>query len=440
MRTDYLWVVLIIASATVISVLSFDPTLSADFQALWIAGEFYHAGVLDQIYPPEADTFTSSPSIEWVEHVAAQGQNSAVFPYIYPPIWAALAAKLVPVTSFVTLSTIASYVNPVLIGASVFLAWRLCYLSGIKNMRASVFVLIGLVVIMGTTIGTIALFQNQIQILVSFLILLGLEREKSQSPIWAGAAMGLAAAIKLYPAIIAILWLVQGKRKPFAYFVIFGGGLGLLSVVICGWPLHALFLHQISIISDSILLNGINYAFEASVANIFAQDQMVFELFTFNTLTQDNAGGNITMAKPALWQLVSKVLVLGSIVAMAIFVRRYRVAAPVAFWPFALTLISLLSPLAWSHHFLPAASFAPALIAILGVRAGARILALVFIPLTMGLLPTFANITTAIDAQQLVGFLCMTTYCATWAYILAKQVQPATFGEVGSAKNQAIPA
>jgi hypothetical protein len=443
MRNDFLWVVLVIAIGTIISVATFDSEVAADFQALWIAGEFYQAGVFDQIYPPDTEYFTSKPSPEWIAHVAEQCQETAIFSYIYPPIWAAIFAKLTTFTTFNTVSAIAGYINPILMGAMAYLAWRFCCLGGMKGIRAPVYVAVVLIILMTTTLGIIGLFQNQVQILVSFLIILGLERERSKAPIVAGLAMGLAAAIKLYPVFFAIFWLAQGKNRAAASFVIGGGAIGLLSIFISGWPLHAVFLDQIRVISNGIFLNGLNYALETSIANLFFQDDLIFSLSAASELDPEGKngvlGGQLAMAKPFIWMVLSKVAILSSTIAVAVVAYKTRDRDPVVFWPFALTLVSLMSPLAWGYHFLPAVSFAPALLAFLGLRAGLRTLAICFIPLAMGMLPTYKGLSGSVDILQLVGVACLTTYCVVWAYALAKDTQPVALTKK-ALKQSAIPA
>ena len=98
-----------------------------------------------------------------------------------------------------------------------------------------------------------------------------------------------------------------------------------------------------------------------------------------------------------------------------------------------------MSPLAWGYHFLPAVSFAPALLAFLGLRAGLRTLAICFIPLAMGMLPTYKGLSGSVDILQLVGVACLTTYCVVWAYALAKDTQPVALTKK-ALKQSAIPA
>ncbi|MEY8118291.1 glycosyltransferase family 87 protein [Falsihalocynthiibacter sp. BN13B15] len=444
MKSDFLWVVLVISIATIISVTTFNPDVAADFQALWVAGEFYQAGAFDQIYPPDTEYFTSKPSPEWIAHIAAQGQTTPIYSYIYPPIWAALFAKLTTLTTFHTLSTIAGVINPILLGGMAFLAWRFCCLAGMKGIRAPVYVALVMIILMTTTLGTIGLFQNQVQILVSFLILLGLERERANAPIIGGFAMGLAAAIKLYPVFFAIFWLAQGKNRAAASFIIGGGAIGLLSIFISGWPLHEVFLEQVRVISNGVFLNKTNYALETSIANVFFQEQLVFSTSAASELDADALNGiqigQLAMAKPAIWMILSQLVILLSAITLALVAYKTRDRNPLALWPFALTLVSLMSPLAWGYHFLPAASFAPAILAFLGFRVGLRTLAICFIPLAMGLLPTYEGLSNSMNVPQLVGFSCLATYCAVWAYLLAKDRHPVALTQQASAKDSAIPA
>ena len=296
MRDRILLTVIIIVTI-IISFLMFGGTESPDFQATWLAGEFYQAGRFDEIYPHDTDFFTSKPSPAWIEHVKAQGQTTAIYSFIYPPIWAALSAMLTRVTDYQTVLSIAQFLNPIFMMGMVYLAWR----TARTSMSAPLYMVITLVILFTTTIGTIALYQDQLQIFISFLIILGIERSRSNAPIAAGAAMALAASFKLYPVLFAIFWLIRGERKAAASFVIFGGALGGLSILLTGWPLHAEFLHAIKTISGGLYINGMNYAFEPALAPIFQPADLTFISSVVNDLNADQGGGIYAMAKPKLW-------------------------------------------------------------------------------------------------------------------------------------------
>lgn len=416
---DRIFIGLIMIATVALSIVMFGQTNSPDFQATWIAGEFYHAGQFADIYPNDGTFFTSRPPATWVPHMQEQGYMGNIFPFIYPPIWAALAAEITQLMQYETLLGVMHVLNPLFVAGMVFLAWR----AAAPTLSAPVYTLLGVTLLFITSIGSIALYQDQIQIFVSFLIVLAIERTRNGAPIMAGAAMGLAAALKLYPVIFALFWLLRGERRAAASFVLFGGALGFLSLAVSGWPLHAEFLRVLSTISNGVLLNSVNFAVETTLANLFASDQMQFIPSILNDLDPNDDGGWRVMEKPALWAMASKAGVLMVLASLCVMMRKFR--DDIAVWPLALTVASLFSPLAWSFHFLPAVAFAPLLIERLGLRPGARILAVIFLPLMLGLLPLYGRFSTEVIIAQLVGFGTMALYAVCWALLLRRGTKPA---------------
>ena len=59
---------------------------------------------------------------------------------------------------------------------------------------------------------------------------------RNNTPILAGIALAIAAAIKIYPAFFALFWLFSREKRAFAAFVIAGGIIGANSVLWAGWP------------------------------------------------------------------------------------------------------------------------------------------------------------------------------------------------------------
>lgn len=123
-------------------------------------------------------------------------------PVCISPIWAFVSGWLTTITTIETVVNWANTINPLLIVCMVILAWRA---SG-STMSAHSYTLLGLLVLVLTQIGIVLILQNQPQIFVSLLIVLALERHRSGAPLTAGAVLALAAAIKLYPALLALLF------------------------------------------------------------------------------------------------------------------------------------------------------------------------------------------------------------------------------------------
>ena len=227
-----------------------------------------------------------------------------------------------------------------------------------------------------TFAGSLALMENQPQILVSFLILLALERLRADAPIAAGAILALAAALKVYPVLFALIWIIAGERRAPLAFAALGGVLGVASVALVGWPAHAAFLETLGAISQSVLLTPVSYGFAPALAQITAPNALVLH-------DAPQGGGWLVMTLPTATSFLAKGLLVAAVVTIGLAMRR---AEPIlrwqALWPVGLLAVSLLGPLAWAYHFIPAIVLAPALLDRFGPRAGALALGAVLVPLS----------------------------------------------------------
>ena len=377
-------IAVIIASIATFIILINDTSGSSDILASWMAGHYYLLGMLDQIYPHDTDIFTMRPPPEWIPYHHSQGRSSDVFPFIYPPIWAHVFGWLTTVTQFETVVKWARILNPLLIGSMVILAWRA---SG-STIPALRFTLLGLLILAFTLIGVVPIVQNQPQIFVSFLIVLGLERHRSGAPLTAGAAIALAASIKLYPVLLALLFLASGNKRAFGSFVIIGAALGGLSIALAGWPLHSLFLAEVSRISSTIIVTIHTYSLDAIIGQMFFIDQMQMILdpnFIAGAADNNLIIGWQVMAKPALWRGISAAVILATLVFFAYKLHRNK--GPNSdnslLWPIVIICIALINPISWGYHYLPAVAFAPVLIDRFGSFRGAVLLLLIFAPVSV---------------------------------------------------------
>lgn len=339
--------------------------LPMDFYALFLAAHNYGLGAFDQVYAEARTAFDLAVPTAWPAQAEAFNiADTQLYPYIYPPIWAAVAAELFGAAAPQTLAQIAYVINPLLLGAGVWLAHRI--------MRPQMGILTWQALALGflafTSIGSIALFQNQPQILVSVLILLALERDRSDAPIAAGLAMALAASIKLYPALFALLWFATRNHRALGSFVVFGGALGGASIAIAGWPLHQAFLTQIDVIAHSLFTCSICFNLNAALSQIYFADHLAY------VAEQARAGvevGNIFFSsKPPVIAMVDRVALL---VVLFLSYRALRAASRTQqfqqVWPCILIAVSFVSPLTWTYHYLTVAVFTPFVIEAYG-RAG----------------------------------------------------------------------
>lgn len=401
---DALTSAILVTGFVAVCALVFRSGSAADFRALWLAGEFLAEGRPDLVYPHDTGIFTMLPPAEWIDRLLSRGYSGEVYPFIYPPIWAGLAAQAMRLMTFEALMDWVVVLNPVLLVVMLIAARSLAA----PYMRLWAYLGVGFVLLFLSPVGMVALHQSQPQILVACLTVVAVERAEHGSPKLAGVLLAIAAAIKLYPALYVIFWLAGGRRQAALSFALAGGGLGLLSVALIGWPLHATFLHMVGLISDTVLVTSQSFALESLVAQLCCRDQLqhIPVPVTYPALTEGQ-GWHVFLKPPLLSAAfdLAQLLALGGLA----FLFR-RAAAPsvrAALWPFAFAFLALLGPIAWSYHFLSAVAFAPMLLVRLRPLPGLMFLA-AFLLLNFPMARTvIADLTEGMRLIQVAGTLSM---------------------------------
>ena len=362
MRAETKSILWIMGLVTLVSAWRHSGSTSPDLLASWMAGLNFARGQFDQIYFGSENVFTMRPPDSWIIELQANGHEDGIYPFIYPPLWAWVTAKLSAVTSFSTLVFIGNLVNPLLIAGSILLAGRMA--AG--SLRPSAFLMIGVLALGSRVISIVALEQNQPQIFVSFLLVLAAERTYYGDQRSAGLALALAASIKLYPAVFAVIWLARRNWTALATFTVFGGALGLTSIAVAGWPLHAAFLHELSAISGSALVTFFTHSIDPTIVEFFLKDRAAF----FMGLDADALAGWHVVEKGPVWRAFNAASMIAVITAIFHFARR-PAGDSALFWPTAFLALALVSPLSWGYHYLSALVFLPVLIDRLGTSFGA---------------------------------------------------------------------
>ncbi|WP_417262647.1 glycosyltransferase family 87 protein [Celeribacter sp.] len=422
-RSEWVAIACLMFGFTLLCVTIYANVPSPDFLASWMAGKFWVAGETHNIYPPlENGMFDLFAPRDWYEALTVDGETQEVFPFIYPPIWVFLAGKLSQIVDYETIRTFASYVNPVLLASCALLALRITR----RPIPVIPALLIGMVFFSLSAIGQIALMQNQFQILVAFLTLLSIERSRNGHEIAGGAALALAAAIKLYPAIFVILFLAGGHRRTAVSFVGFGIALGLLSIALTGWPLHALFLHTVSTISGTVLVTPVSWSFDPMIGQMFFEDTLrnrpIPEWTALYGIDMKPGEGFFFMAKPALWKALSSGAMLATMALGAVLIRRAeRQGADSGWvWAFVMGLFALANPLSWSYHYIAIAAFAPLFVFRIGLLRGVVWIAVIAI-LSSNFAPQMSywvqdRLHWPLVSFQVLGTLVMTAMVASFGY------------------------
>jgi len=371
-----IFLILIFVSAA--SWLRYADTPSSDLLATWMAGKYFSEGVFGQIYSADTNIFTMRPPSDWLQYLRANGFEDAIYPFIYPPIWAWFGSVLYGHSSFEKFVSVASIVNPLLLGGMIWLAVRM---FADKYSEQVLFLVTG-ALFTTSLVALVALEQNQPQILVAFLMVLAVERTRAGSPVVGGIAMAFAASLKLYPAIFAIFWLAQGERRAVAVFTLVGAAIGLLSIALTGWQLHILYLEQLRAISSSVLVTLFTYSLDPTIAQIFFADQMRTVVSSNVLEPGELAAGWSIMKKPLVWRLADAALML-AVIAFLFRTARGPGGRDPLFWPLAFTLVALVSPLSWGYHYIAGLAFAGGLLERLPQRHAVFVLFAVFFPISV---------------------------------------------------------
>lgn len=330
--------------------------LSLDLYALYFASYNLDLGNLDQIYFAEPRNFQLRAPDLWAEQADAFGiAERPLYPYIYPPIWAVLFAPIARGVDPYSFAYGATFLNAVLFGVCAILSYRIIR----PAIPMVVWVVAALAIVSVTNIGILALAQNQPQIIVSLLILLAFERDRANAPWAAGAALALAAAIKLYPLLFVVLWLGARNWRAILGFVVTGAILGGVSVALAGWPLHQIFLHEIRVIANSLVIGAVTPNLDAMLGQLWLRD---FLIAGYDPTVPFGTSQYMTAPKPPALIWFDRAVLLSVLILAFQAARRatrhdlfHRLA------PAVIIVIALVSPLTWTYHYLPIAFLLPAL-------------------------------------------------------------------------------
>ena len=242
-------------------------TWAVDLTALYFAGHFFEVGRPDLVYLPGSEVFIADPPPEYVALGAAEGwREGALTPYLYPPLWAALLAPLTAKLTAYQFFFVFQLASLVAVAASIRLSYRIA--GSPAGLGFTPWVLISAALTAGTGAGYFGLWLGQPQILVDLAILAAFAALLRGWDIPAGAALALAAAMKLAPVLLVAVFIMERRWKAAASFLAFGLGFTWVSIRLAGWPLHAELLDKLSGIDAALLVSRVVASLELVLLQI----------------------------------------------------------------------------------------------------------------------------------------------------------------------------
>jgi len=357
----------------------FINSASPDLLALFLAGKAVSAGLPETIYPVGPDILSTEA------------------PYVYPPLWAWLIAPFTRLVSFDTFAKTILVLHVAMLCTSVGLAWKVVRPP---HMKLEHFVLVSFALLAVSAPLFRALGQNQPQILTLFLVLLAFERYRAGSFAMAGMILAVAAAFKLSPLFLVLIFVLERNARATGAFVATGLALAALSLALAGWAQHARFLELVSQIDNLIILDNTNYAPEL----------LLYQLQALIGGT-DSSGWNMaqtaTAPEPFWLSTLMAALMLAALAALILMRPRLvpGTAVPVLLMGFTLAT-ALFGPASWGHYFVLPLLLLPTLFHILPRLAAWRwIIALGILQSFPAYLVYFAMSET-LYVTTLMGVLC----------------------------------
>lgn len=352
--------IVLLAAWTVIALRAHWGEWAPDLSAVYIAGWLWRTGEAALIYAAP-DGFFGGMATSWQPAFEALGipPDASVFPFVYPPLWAVLAAPLTGSLDLQGFTNLVALIQTPMLAASVLLAARLLKPA---TMPLTIWTLAGLGILVFSLQAQVALWHNQPTITASFLILLSFVCLDAQRPVAAGAALAFAAAIKLTPAALALVFLIDRQYRALAVFVLVGAALGFLSLLLAGLPPHTAFLESLGAIRGTALVSWINIS-------------LLPALLTFGSAL--GLGAPFDTASPAVvlrqipgW-LPPALTVAALLVLLAFLVvlrhQPARIRRGLGLLAVSITM-ALFGPLGWIHYYLMPLMLLPGLFGIMPNR------------------------------------------------------------------------
>ncbi len=314
-----------------------------DLTALYLAARFYGLGEMAEVYAGPARFFGQDYPQSWTDTVAALGHpGEAVFPYVYPPLWAALVSPIATRIGPQDFFDAAYIVQIGLLAAMPWLAWRILR-PGIGFLP---FAAVSVILLETSVISAHALFNNQPQITVSFLILLAFERLRAGRPAAAGLILGLAAAIKLSPLVLAAIFLAERQWRAAWVSLATAAALALLSLAVAGPDLHRAFLGQLRLVGSVMVIWDLNISLRSALHILH---QMVA-----GSLAPGGAAAHHVMLSLPAWIAAASTAVFAAGGAALFYLTRHAPEPPRLGHRLAAgyLILTLCGPLSWAHHYL----------------------------------------------------------------------------------------
>lgn len=356
----------LLAAVCVFGVRFMWDTHPPDLSAIYMAGWLFADGETGLIYAAPEGFFGGTPP-DWEPFLhEIGGFRGEVLPYVYPPLWAAVVSPVAGVVDPVSFFRGASVLVVGLFAASTLVAWRMCRDWA---MPLWAWVMLGAALLATSSMSYMALIQLQPHVLVVFLVLLAFERLGAGAARAAGICLGLAAALKLGPAALVLVFVAEREWRALGAFAVTVAVCALASLVLAGPALNLAFVESVTSAVAGTQITGVTFSAEVLLDGAAALLGLIEPI--------DMGARNVRVGEtPFIVGLAGKLAML------ALMIWAYRATAPldrgrriVARLFLLGLLVGLFGPLGWVFYYLPQMFLLPGLVGLLPGARGFRVAA-----------------------------------------------------------------
>ncbi|MCF6444066.1 glycosyltransferase family 87 protein [Nereida sp. MMG025] len=241
-------------------------TWAIDLAALYIAAAGLAQGIPEAVYDSEPIFWAATGPITTAltDSYGVAGAKSSS--YVYPPLWAHLLAPLTNHIAPLAFFNAFLVIHMALLWGGFFLLWRSFCNATPTFASAGILAL----AVLGTEPFVALFLYNQPQMILVCLVITSMLFYTRGWMIAAGLCIGLAAAIKITPAVFALIFLADRNYRAFAAATLSGLALLALSIAVAGMDMHWAFLSQLDRFGQYALIWHNNLSLEAFITSLIA--------------------------------------------------------------------------------------------------------------------------------------------------------------------------
>ncbi len=343
-RKNHVAVLFVLLVFTVFCAVRHRNVPGTDMSSSYYGCRVLAAGQEEHLYSRDPEVYDHLKDPVWERLAATSGysEHESLHPYVQTPLWAFLLEPLCTRMNF-------PHFNAVMI-AIVSICFSLTLWTVARYWAPQLYRPGWMLLICGLLYASqaykYAMLLSQTHIIFVLLTVIALVCGRRGAPLWAGVWLALAAAIKITPAFLVVYWLVNRQTKAALSFFVSSVVLHAITIAITGPALMMQYVHNLSAISNILLVSWNNQSFAAlALGSRFDVKELVhWRAFPL----------------PPFIKTLSLLLTLGFTIAGGLLdrsmddraARDNKPSAPPYGAVIAMLAATMFAPIAWVHYYI----------------------------------------------------------------------------------------